>query len=72
MRNVDGNLVCVPLKSQDAKPQFTDGHTTDQLALHRPGFRIPIVNDRRAVLAQQIDIFIKKHAGWKMGKKFSD
>jgi hypothetical protein len=41
MRNVDGNLVCVPLKSQDAKPQFTDGHTTDQLALHRPGVSNP-------------------------------
>jgi hypothetical protein len=49
LRMVNGELQCVPLKSQDAKPQFTDGHTTDQLALHRPGFRIPIVNDRRAV-----------------------
>jgi hypothetical protein len=39
----------VPLKSSDALPQFTDGHTTDQLAMHRPGFRVPTVQDRRAV-----------------------
>lgn len=49
LRNVKGDLVCVPLKSQDAKPQFTDGRTTDALALHRPGYRIPVVQDRRAV-----------------------
>jgi hypothetical protein len=33
----------------DAKPQFTDGRTTDPTALNRPGYRIPAVNDRRAV-----------------------
>jgi hypothetical protein len=49
LRNVNGELQCVPLKSQDAKPQFTDGRTTDPTALNRPGYRIPIVQDRRAV-----------------------
>jgi hypothetical protein len=29
--------------------RITDGRTTDPLALHRPGFRVPIVNDRKAV-----------------------
>jgi hypothetical protein len=29
--------------------RITDGRTTDPMALHRPGFRIPVVNDRRAV-----------------------
>jgi hypothetical protein len=37
------------LRSQDAKPQFTDGRTTDPTALNRPGFRVQVVNDRRAV-----------------------
>jgi hypothetical protein len=49
LRNVNGELRCVPLRSNDAKPQFTDGRTTDPFALQRPGFRIPVVNDRRAV-----------------------
>jgi hypothetical protein len=49
LRNVNGALQCVPLKSQDARPQFTDGRTTDPTALNRPGFRVPVVNDRRAV-----------------------
>ena len=35
--------------SQQAKPQITDGRTDDPMALHRPGFRVPVVNDRRAV-----------------------
>ena len=34
---------------RDAKPQFTDGRTTDPTALNRPGYRIPVVQDRRAV-----------------------
>jgi hypothetical protein len=33
--------------SEDAKPQFTDGRTTDPLAGCRPGFRIPAVADPR-------------------------
>jgi hypothetical protein len=49
LRMVNGALQCVPLKSQDARPQFTDGRTTDPTALNRPGFRVPVVNDRRAV-----------------------
>jgi hypothetical protein len=49
LRTVQGDLVCVPLKSTDAKPQFTDGRSTDPTALNRPGFRVPVVNDRRAV-----------------------
>jgi hypothetical protein len=51
----DGVYMRVPLtmrdamRARDAKPQFTDGRTTDPLALQRPGYRIPIVNDRRVV-----------------------
>jgi hypothetical protein len=37
------------MRARDAKPQFTDGHSTDPLALQRPGWRIPVVNDRHAV-----------------------
>jgi hypothetical protein len=29
--------------------RITDGRTDDPLALNRPGFRVPVVNDRRAV-----------------------
>jgi len=32
-----------------SKPVMTDGHSTDPLALQRPGWRIPVVNDRRVV-----------------------
>ena len=46
---LNADLVCMPLKSRDAKLLITDGRTTDPLALQRPGFRIPVVNDRRAV-----------------------
>lgn len=49
LRKVNGDMVCVPLRSSDAKAQFTDGRTTDPTALNRPGFRVPVVNDRRAV-----------------------
>jgi hypothetical protein len=49
LRNVKGDLVCVPLRWQDAKPLITDGRTTDPTALNRPGFRVPVVQDRRAV-----------------------
>jgi hypothetical protein len=44
----DGELFC-DIGRKDAVPAFTDGHTTDQLALQRPGWRIPVVQDRRAV-----------------------
>lgn len=47
LRMVNGNLTCVPLRSQDAR--ITDGRTMDPLALQRPGFRIPVVNALRAV-----------------------
>jgi hypothetical protein len=29
--------------------RITDGRTDDATALHRPGFRVPVVNDRRSV-----------------------
>jgi hypothetical protein len=37
------------IRDGDAKPQFTDGRTTDATALHRPGFRVPVVQDRTKV-----------------------
>lgn len=40
LRQNSGQLTCV---------QITDGRSNDPMALHRPGFRIPTVNDRRAV-----------------------
>jgi hypothetical protein len=37
-------------KSQDAKPAFTDGYNlVDPAAGLKPGYRIPVVQDRRAV-----------------------
>jgi hypothetical protein len=48
LRNIKGELVCVPLRKSDAA-RITDGRTSDPLALHRPGYRVPVVNDRRAV-----------------------
>jgi hypothetical protein len=48
LRMVKGQLVCVAVK-QDAKPVITDGRTTDPMALHHPGFRVPVVNDRHEV-----------------------
>jgi hypothetical protein len=50
LRNVKGDLVCVPLKSQDAKPQFTDGsNLVDPAAGLKPGWRMPTVQDRTNV-----------------------
>jgi hypothetical protein len=50
LRKVNGELVCVPLKSSDAKPAFTDGHNiVDPAAGLKPGWRMPTVQDRRAV-----------------------
>jgi hypothetical protein len=40
----------VPTMMRDSvRPLITDGRTDDPMALHRPGFRIPVINDRRAV-----------------------
>jgi hypothetical protein len=44
----------VPTMMRDAalsgtRNRITDGRSEDPMALHRPGFRIPVVNDRRAV-----------------------
>jgi hypothetical protein len=69
LRNVKGDLVCVPLKSQDAKPQFTDGHTTDSLALQRPGWRIPAVNDRRAVTDTYRRVELGQTKAYRIGDK---
>ena len=35
--------------SLGTEPLITNGRSVDPLALHRPGFRVPVVNDRRAV-----------------------
>jgi hypothetical protein len=35
--------------ADSANNRITDGRTTDPNALNRPGFRVPVVNDRRAV-----------------------
>jgi hypothetical protein len=49
----DGRSVRVSLTMRDSAMsrqanRITDGRTSDPLALHRPGFRVPVVNDRRA------------------------
>jgi hypothetical protein len=46
---LDADLVCVPDRKAADSAQFTDGRTDDPTALNRPGFRVPVVNDRRAV-----------------------
>jgi hypothetical protein len=35
--------------SLGTEPLITNGRSLDPLGLHRPGFRVPVVNDRRAV-----------------------
>jgi hypothetical protein len=40
MRNVNGELQCVPLRKSDAKPVITDGYGHVGEALQRPGFRL--------------------------------
>jgi len=49
LRMVNGELQCVPLKSQDARSVIVDGRTDNPLAGNRPGFRLLSVADRRAV-----------------------
>jgi hypothetical protein len=38
------------LQRSVANNRITDGRSDDPMALHRPGFRIPVVNDRREVV----------------------
>jgi hypothetical protein len=48
----DGQRVRISMTMRDAAirdAKFTDGRTTDPTALNRPGFRVPAVQDRRAV-----------------------
>ena len=47
-RGSDGELFCDIGRKVDGL-QITDGRTDDKMSLHRPGFRLPIVHDRRAV-----------------------
>jgi hypothetical protein len=50
MRFRDAGPRGVPLKSQDAKPQFTDGsNIVDPAAGLKPGWRMPTVQDRSHV-----------------------
>ena len=51
----NGFAMCVPTTMRDANTarvtnRITDGRTTDPMALNRPGFRVPVVNDRRSVV----------------------
>jgi len=46
LRMVNGSLQCVPVKSSDSKPQFTDGYRpVDPAAGLRPGWRMPAIRD---------------------------
>jgi hypothetical protein len=49
----DGKSLRVPLTMRDSAARgnnrITDGRTDDPTALNRPGFRVPVVNDRRSV-----------------------
>ena len=50
----DGKSVRVSMQARDAamsrhRGRVTDGRSNDPMSLHRPGFRVPVVNDRRAV-----------------------
>jgi hypothetical protein len=47
-RGADGELFCDIGCTVDGL-QITDGRTDDKMSLHRPGFCVPIVHDRRAV-----------------------
>ena len=51
LRSVKGDLVCVPLRSSDAKPRFVDGNGVplDLTAGNRPGFRINANDTRQKV-----------------------
>ena len=46
-RAADGSLYC-DIGAHDAQPQFNDG-SNDATSGNRPGWRVPVVNDRRAV-----------------------
>ena len=47
-RGSDGELFCNIGRKVDGM-LITDGRTDDKMSLNRPGFRVPIVHDRRAV-----------------------
>jgi hypothetical protein len=46
----DGCTMRVSMQMRDAATKITDGRSDDPMALHRPGFPIPVVNDRRKVV----------------------
>ena len=70
LRKVNGELVCVPLKSQDAKPAFTDGHNlVDPAAGLKPGWRVPVVNDRRAVTDTYRRVELGQTKAYRIGDK---
>jgi hypothetical protein len=68
----NGCSMRVPTTMRDAArqalPRITDGRTDDPMALHRPGFRIPVVNDRRAVR----DAYAKYETGLVNAYRVSD
>ncbi len=45
---IKGSLECVPTKAKDSMPMVTDASGT-ALGLHRPGFRVAVAQDQRAV-----------------------
>jgi hypothetical protein len=59
LRNGFSMRIPTTLRDSAAKPLITDGRTNDPTALHRPGFRIPVVNDRRKV----VDAYAKYETG---------
>lgn len=59
LRRINGKLVCVPVKSQDAKPLFVDGsfNLINPDGGNRPGFRIPISDSGNAGRARVADAY---------------
>jgi hypothetical protein len=61
----DGKSVRVSMQARDAamlrhvnsRPRITDGRSNDPMALHRPGFRVPAMNDRRSVVRDAYETY---------------
>jgi hypothetical protein len=68
----NGCSMRVPTTMRDAArqalPLITDGRSDDPMALHRPGFRVPVVNDRRKV----VDAYAKYETGLVNAYRVSD
>ena len=50
LKMVNGELQCVALRSQDAKPLIVDGYGNSGLALNRPGFRVSTNDARQSIV----------------------